>query len=408
MISSLLRSILFLECSVLLLWNDCGGRVVLVGDAWQPPTWSSLRSTGASEETTASATRNAIVVEHQHGLGSVSITIPSYQTDDGTEYPSRLHSIHVLPLLSDTEVQTCLTLAQQHARETRCWQQPDAQRHVTYPTCDFPVDQCVPLQQYLDDDLQFDARIFSSLQELYDIPVERMLYLDLFCAHYQAAVDGSTTTMDRLEPHRDGSLLSFTILLNDPAEFQGGGTVFEALRDATSSHPVLCVPEGVVRPQRAGDAVLHCGKLLHGGHVVTAGSRTVLVGFVDVVAAFDEDEERILRPGILSKACRDWGRLDVANYRAQRQPRTQSPRSPKYWFGPRGTHWQSSGNGFSNTCPPQLASVRRLVDAPYQRHRRLEIEDQFLRSIPLSDEERCRVPEGEVIVGGGDYTILTE
>ena len=66
---------------------------------------------------------------------------------------------------------------------------------------------------------------------------EDMEFLDLFVANYEAEasvedVDGeggaataTATTMDKLTPHRDGSLLSLTILLSPPSEFEGGGTV---------------------------------------------------------------------------------------------------------------------------------------------------------------------------------------
>ena len=69
--------------------------------------------------------------------------------------------------------------------------------------------------------------------------------------------------------HRDGSLLSFNILLNNAAAFDGGGTYFELL-DTT------------YRGQQ-GDAVIHSGRLRHAGAEVTRGERYVLVGFVDVV-----------------------------------------------------------------------------------------------------------------------------
>jgi hypothetical protein len=43
--------------------------------------------------------------------------------------------------------------------------------------------------------------------------------------------DEDRNTMDRLAFHRDGSLLSFTVLLSPPNEFEGGGTIFDALVD---------------------------------------------------------------------------------------------------------------------------------------------------------------------------------
>ena len=69
--------------------------------------------------------------------------------------------------------------------------------------------------------------------------------------------------------HRDGSVLSFNVLLNKAGAFAGGGTYFEAL-DAT------------YRGEQ-GDAVMHSGRLRHAGALVTRGERFVLVGFVDVV-----------------------------------------------------------------------------------------------------------------------------
>ena len=398
MIPLLLSKLFLAACCVIIV--QCEG--------WRPQGIQLLRTrttrtairSASPDSTIHDAIENAKENRHE---AAVSITIPPYHPESSYPYPSRLHSIHIVPLLTDAEVRTCHDLAQRHAVQTRCWQQPDAQRHVTYPTCDFPVDQCTALQQYLENDLSFDERIFQALHTFYDIPIENMVYLDLFCAHYQAATVGSTTTMDRLEAHRDGSLLSFTILLNDPTEFAGGGTFFDAL--------VGNFPEGVVRPTRAGDAVLHCGKLLHGGHVVTAGSRTVLVGFVDVI--FDDDDNNILRPGVLGQACRDWGRLDVASFRSKRQQRPRKDDS-KFWFRPRGRKWQPSGDGLSNTCPSRLASVRRLANVEYQRKRRLEIEDQFLRSILYLDDKRLGHGQrlkscvtGE-LAGEDDYKVLPD
>ena len=37
-----------------------------------------------------------------------------------------------------------------------------------------------------------------------------------------------------------------------------------------------------LRPQRTGDLVVHCGKLLHAGAPITHGERHIVVGFVKV------------------------------------------------------------------------------------------------------------------------------
>jgi len=104
------------------------------------------------------------------------------------------------------------------------------------------------------------ALFFSSV-----VPAPQLYVDDLFLVKYDAmSLDGQPT----LAPHRDGSLLSFSVALNDPmTAFNGGGTHFVGVNH-------------VVRPKCVGDLVAHCGKLLHGGALVTAGKRFILVGFV--------------------------------------------------------------------------------------------------------------------------------
>ena len=90
-------------------------------------------------------------------------------------------------------------------------------------------------------------------------------FRDLFFVKYEAR-DGEQTD---LPLHRDGSLLSFNILLNSETEFEGGGT--------------LVKPMNKVFHLQRGDAFLHSGQVLHGGNAVTKGVRYILVGFVDVI-----------------------------------------------------------------------------------------------------------------------------
>jgi hypothetical protein len=94
--------------------------------------------------------------------------------------------------------------------------------------------------------------------------------------------------------HRDGSLLSFSVLLSRAHEgaFAGGGTRFPHLAhadndddDAGCAHAGatsrdVADAHGVVRLAQ-GDACVHSGGVLHGGEAVTAGRRLLLVGFVD-------------------------------------------------------------------------------------------------------------------------------
>ena len=228
----------------------------------------------------------------------------------------------------------------------------------------------------------FHENILSRLSERYNVDMEDMTYLDFFCAHYQAQGDGQT--MNRLEAHRDGSLLSFTVLLTPPDEFEGGGTFFDALRDVNPNVSAMLHSGGVIRPSQAGDCVLHSGKLLHGADVVLSGERTVLVGFVDVA-------EWCTRPDILAKACTDFGRMDVATFRYERQEHRTANGEPGWTLN--NSRWLpgsnvETGEGRSHIrgfCP-KFPSVGARADPEYQRRKKLEAEDVLLRSILLPEK----------------------
>jgi hypothetical protein len=340
----------------------------------------------------------------QSSTTEATITIPPFFRGDNdddasdilSEYPTLLHRIHVKSILSDEEAARCLTLATDYAEATGCWEQPDQVRHAAYSTCDFAVEECLPMQSYLDDDIDFGGRIWGHLSSLYGIAYEDLTYLDFFCAHYQANDDDAraTKTMDRLEAHRDGSLLSFTITLNNPNEFEGGGTFFDALRDVepTTTTPGVLQKGGVVCPLRAGDAVLHSGKILHGADVVRSGKRTVLVGFVDV-------SDWLKRPGALTAACRDWGRMDVATFRWKRQ-QEMTVDGNKGWIL-NNNRWLPRGGGqsFLRGVCPAFDSVERRADKEFQRIKKLEAEDLLLRSILLSEDEVLELyPESDISI----------
>ena len=349
---------------------------------------------------------------HAFGLSETTtvtqIQLPRYDHANDEGYPSVLHSIYVKPVLTTQETTQLLELARQHAAATGRWQQPDTARHATYATCDFAIDEAPVVQTYLDD-LDFDKRVFTTLSELYEIPGHDLSYLDLFCAQYRAKKTTTTTiedeggSMDQLEAHRDGSLLSFTITLSDPNDFEGGGTFFEALRGHEDDHADTGVvyPGGVIRPTRAGDGVFHSGKPLHGAARVTAGERVVLVGFVNVA-------EWRQRPGVLAQACTTWGRMDVAQKRHQRQvEKTQSANGGNatagWYFAKNRSKWLSGRSYIGNYCPA-FSTVARRADPTFQRLQRLQAEDGLLRNILLTQQE---VDENLVEFDGlGDVTIL--
>ena len=337
------------------------------------------------------------------------VTVPPFLPEDDT-YPFPLHKIHVRPMLTEDETSQLLNLAKSYASNNKSWDK-DSTRHVSYNTVDFAIEDSIEVSEYLED-ISFENRIFGAMSEVYDIDVEDMSFLDMFCASYEAKAATQLTggrlrrkTMDRLEYHRDGSLLSFSLLLSSPDDFEGGGTIFEALRDVPvpDDHSILKA-EGVIRPPQAGYATLHSGKLLHGGNVVTRGQRIIIVGFVDI-------DVRNVKDDALFNAAKEWGRNDVRQFWNKRRldilenqqeigivgkdeiyPRWQLlndellPKKGRSCFGP------------GVVLPPSIIDkIKNRAHNDVIRMRRLKTEDEFLRHTLLPRELRGdKVEEGEL------------
>jgi hypothetical protein len=329
-----------------------------------------------------------------------SITIPPFLPEDST-YPSSLHKIHVLPMLTEDETTQLLEMAKAYASDNKSWDKQQS-RHVSYKTVDFAIEDSDEITDYLDE-INFDDRVFGALSENYDVDVEDMTYLDLFCASYEAAGESERGTMDRLECHRDGSLLSFTLLLSPPGEFEGGGTIFDALRDVPINDEIPVLRDGgSIQPPQAGYATLHCGKLLHGGHVVTKGQRIVLVGFVDV-------DERNIKQDVLFNAAKEWGRNDVRKFWDKRRLQLLENQQEIGLSAKNAIHpkWQllndellpqkkrsCFGPGFM--MPRSiLDNIKNRADDEKIRSRRLKTEDKLLREMLLPRDLR-----GEKILPG--------
>ena len=75
--------------------------------------------------------------------------------------------------------------------------------------------------------------------------------------------------------HKDNADVSFIVLLSDPADFEGGGTTFEAIGGA----PLTL---------RRGEALIFAGQLVHGAAPVTSGRRYVLSGFTNFAKEYLE------------------------------------------------------------------------------------------------------------------------
>jgi hypothetical protein len=370
----------------------------------EPLLYSAWRSCATAPRMTSSLTQSNFVLHASTNADHLTVTIPPFLAEDDT-YPSPLHKIHVVPMLTEDETSRVLELAKTHAQENKSWDKQDSTRHVNYNTVDFGIEDAPEVSSYLRE-INFEDRVFGALSDAYDVDVEDMSFLDFFCASYEAADESEKDTMDRLEFHRDGSLLSFSLLLSSPSDFEGGGTIFDALRDVPiDDKNTVLKAEGSIQPPQAGYATLHSGKLLHGGHVITKGQRIVLVGFVDV-------DIRNMKDGALFGAAKEWGRNDVRQFWNKRRlellknqreiglasqddvhPRWQLlndellPQNGRSCVGPGVVMSRSILDGIKN----------RAGDEEKMRMRRLKTEDELIRQILLPRDLRGeKIEQGEL------------
>lgn len=170
----------------------------------------------------------------------------------------QFESIHIFKSIWTLEECTNVRSAVYKYAETHGW---NTKRHARYPTTDLASFSVVETDRWVRN--SFRERVFPRILETYQIKGS-LAFRDLFFVKYEA-MDGEQSGLNL---HRDGSVLSFNLLLNDPTEFDGGGTYFQ--------HDDSTIPID------QGQVVVHSGKWLHAGVPVTRGVRLILVGFLNI------------------------------------------------------------------------------------------------------------------------------
>ena len=136
-------------------------------------------------------------------------------------------------------------------------------------------------------------KAFPKAVEDCDAPL--FIYDALVIRYNATTVDNNTTTATTGagQPlHRDLGLVSINIMLNEPTDFEGGGTFFEDQLLSTSmddntlnSNNNNDAPSPVpIKPLGVGHAILHESSRRHAGAATTAGVRDILVLFVSAAA----------------------------------------------------------------------------------------------------------------------------
>ena len=124
-----------------------------------------------------------------------------------------------------------------------------------------------------------------------------MLNADIRLQEARLVKYNATAGQTELGMHRDGPVVTATVALNAPQEYEGGGTLIEALskRGAPDAAAAFRVERGC--------AVLHPGSVRHGGAELTSGVRYILVCFLFDATVVDHDRRCLLRANAaLSKA----------------------------------------------------------------------------------------------------------
>uniref|UniRef100_A0A6C0BCV9 Fe2OG dioxygenase domain-containing protein n=1 Tax=viral metagenome TaxID=1070528 RepID=A0A6C0BCV9_9ZZZZ len=167
--------------------------------------------------------------------------------------------------------QTCLWIineSEKYALENGGWTK---KRHKNYPTTDLPVREIqslsIPLMNLSIKD------ILPLIANYYDLNPYFLNIIDLFVVKYD--VKGQ----NHLGFHRDGSIISFNILLNN--QFEGGGTIINHIGNDNNV-------EQIIHESERGELFIHSGKLMHSGRKITSGKRYIIVGFVEYIFNFSK------------------------------------------------------------------------------------------------------------------------
>ncbi|KAI8642433.1 hypothetical protein BD408DRAFT_416510 [Parasitella parasitica] len=172
---------------------------------------------------------------------------------------------HVRPglhhqLLTKNECQNVLEICRRQAEWT-------VDRHSAFPTTDIPIRNHSPLSVL---EPLVKERLFDELADYYGFKTSDLAFRDIFLVKYSANAQRG------IKLHTDGCLFSFTLLISDEHDFEGGGTYFASI-------------DKVIHLKQ-GDVAYHAAKVSHCGVDITHGERYILVGFIDTADTIANDD----------------------------------------------------------------------------------------------------------------------
>jgi hypothetical protein len=177
---------------------------------------------------------------------------PAYARAQEPSDSPLLGLLYLPHLLSPSQCETIVAAAEQ-----RTWQ---TARHASYPTTDIATSTAPHIERAL---LEADSLLREQACAAFGFRPGELWLRDQFVVKY------SPRGQNRLSPHRDASPISYVLALNE--NYEGGGLAF------ADGAP----PEAQPRKLHTGEGVVFCGKRLHEGLPVTAGTRYIVTGFLD-------------------------------------------------------------------------------------------------------------------------------
>jgi hypothetical protein len=182
----------------------------------------------------------------------------SWNVDIGSEHP--LSTVRVYHILSRQECEKIIDEGERVAQKIGGWMN---KRHKGAPTTDLPFHFLGGPKRKIFGKWQrhFEKKILGPILKN-DYYAQFSSFNDLFLVKYTAQEQSD------LILHRDGTVISFVLQLNE--EYEEGGTYIHSL-GASLNH-------------KAGDLCVHSGWMLHGARAITAGVRYVLIGFCNIDA----------------------------------------------------------------------------------------------------------------------------
>ena len=256
------------------------------------------RSTGAAATPAKEAMKGFMVI--YLGVLFVGLLAASFLP------ANRTATIHIVPLLTSKECDAIVSAAERVTSHGRGW---DTGRHRHYATEDVPLSQVPHAAAILAAHLEAELYPFISSHFCGSPTACNITLRDGFIVRYLPERQPS------LDMHRDGHHVSFNLALSTPSiDFSGGGTGFKRLQEGSiippppKGHrihihpPIIHNPKGhrIIHTPK-GHALVHGGAVEHSGEAITAGSRYLVVGFLQV--------ERFGRGAWGHRLARLWGGL---------------------------------------------------------------------------------------------------